>query len=153
MRPTERLLDQLNRAYGGEAWHGPALRNLLDGISESHARQRPIRSGHSVIELIAHIGNWMDAVARRLGGNVVKSSTVEDWPDVSNVPWPQALEQLDRAQSRLCDAVARLSADDLEKPVPGEKYSMHGEILGVLQHTVYHAGQIGILKKALGGRE
>lgn len=153
MRLTEGLLDQLNRAYGGEAWHGPALRNLLDGISEAHARQRPIRAGHSVIELIAHIGTWMDAVARRLGGNVVKSSTVEDWPDVSNMSWAKALEQLDRTQSRLCDAVARLGTEDLEKPVPGEKHSIYGEILGVLQHTVYHAGQIGILKKALGGRE
>src|SRR5947208_2777055 len=57
MRPTERLLDQLNRAYGGEAWHGPALRNLLDGVSEAQAKARPIRDGHSILELVVHIRN------------------------------------------------------------------------------------------------
>jgi len=30
MRQTEILLDELNRVFGGNAWHGPALRNLLD---------------------------------------------------------------------------------------------------------------------------
>jgi uncharacterized damage-inducible protein DinB len=152
MRPTERLLDQLNRAYGGEAWHGPALRNLLDGITEEQALQHPIRNGHSILELVAHAGNWIDAVARRLSGTAVESSSVEDWPDEIKTSWPSALEQLERAQSRLCDAVARLSSEDLEKPIPGAKRSMYVEILGVLQHTVYHAGQIGILKKALGRR-
>jgi uncharacterized damage-inducible protein DinB len=149
MRSTERLLDQLNRAFGGEAWHGPAVRNLLDGISEQQAKQHPIVNGHSVLELVVHIGTWMDVVARRLGGNIVESTTVQDWSDVTETSWQRALEELERAESRLCDAVARLSNEDLEKPVPGARRTLHSEILGALQHNVYHAGQIALLKKAL----
>jgi uncharacterized damage-inducible protein DinB len=152
MRTTERLLDQLNRAFGGEAWHGPALRNLLDGVTEEQAKSRPIRDGHSILELVVHIGTWIDVVARRVGGNVVESATVQDWSDVTKTSWGRAVEELERAESRLCDAVARLSDEDLEKPVPGAKRSLYSEILGALQHNVYHAGQIGLLKKAFGGR-
>ena len=148
MRATERLLDQLNRAFGGEAWHGPALRNLLDGVTETQAKAKPIRDGHSILELVVHIGTWIDVVARRVGGSVVDSNSIDDWADVTKTTWPKAIQELERAQSRLCDAVARLNTDDLEKNVPGEKRSFYGEIMGVLQHNVYHAGQIAILKKA-----
>jgi uncharacterized damage-inducible protein DinB len=147
MRPTERLLDQLNRAYGGEAWHGPALRNLLDGVTEKQASARPIRDGHSILELVVHIGTWIDVVARRVGGEVVDSNTVPDWSDVTKISWKRAVEELERAESRLADAVARLSTEDLDKPVPGEKRPIYGEIMGALQHNVYHAGQIALLKK------
>ncbi|HYS52359.1 MAG TPA: DinB family protein [Thermoanaerobaculia bacterium] len=151
MRPTERLLDQLNRAFGGEAWHGPALRNLLDGVTETQAKAKakPIRDGHSILELVVHIETWIDVVAKRVEGNVVDSNSVDDWADVTKTSWPVAVRQLEKAESRLCDAVARLNSDDLDKPLPGEKKrSVYGEIMGVLQHNVYHAGQIAILKKA-----
>jgi uncharacterized damage-inducible protein DinB len=152
MRPTERLLDQLNRAFGGEAWHGPALRNLLDGVTEEQAKSRPVRDAHSILELVVHIGTWIDVVARRVGGNVVDSNSVQDWSDVTKTSWTKAVQELERAESRLADAVARLSMEDLDKPVPGEKRSIESEILGALQHNVYHAGQIAILKKAIGGK-
>jgi uncharacterized damage-inducible protein DinB len=149
MRPTERLLDQLNRAYGGEAWHGPALRNLLDGVTDEEAKSHPIRGAHSILELVVHVGTWNDAIARRVEGTVVESSEVDDWADVSTISWKAALEKLERAQSRLSDAVARLSTEDLEQPIAGATRSRFSEIAGVLQHAVYHSGQIALLKKAL----
>jgi uncharacterized damage-inducible protein DinB len=123
---------------------------LLDGVSETQAKARPIRDGHSILELVVHIGTWIDVVARRVGGQVVDSNSVPDWADVTKTTWKGAVEELERAESRLSDAVARLSSEDLEKPVPGEKRSIYSEIMGALQHNVYHAGQIAILKKAAG---
>src|SRR2546428_887428 len=149
MRPTERLLDQLNRAFGGEAWHGPALRNLLDGVTDEQAKARPIRGAHSILELVVHVGTWNDVVGRRVGGTVVEGSSVEDWADVSKISWKDAIERLEGAQSGLADAVARLSTDDLEQPIVRQKGSKFSEIAGALQHTVYHSGQIALLKKAL----
>ena len=149
MRPTERLLDQLNRAFGGEAWHGPALRNLLDGVTEHQAQSHPIRDAHSILELVLHIATWNDVVAQRVGGTVVKTDSVDDWTDASKFTWKSAIEQLERAQSRLCDAVARLSSEDLEEPVAGAKRTRFTEIAGALQHMAYHSGQIALLKKSV----
>ena len=149
MRPTERLLDQLNRAFGGEAWHGPALRNLLDGVTEEKANAHPIRGAHSILELVVHVANWNETVAKRVGGIAVDSKDVDDWADITKVTWKDALEKLERAQSKLADAVARLSTEELEQPIAGAKRSRFGEIAGALQHGVYHSGQIALLKKAL----
>jgi len=123
---------------------------LLDGVTETQAKARPIRDGHSILELVVHIETWIDVVARRVGGQVVDANSVPDWADVTKTTWKGAVEELERAESRLSDAVARLSSEDLDKPVPGEKRSIYSEIMGALQHNVYHAGQIAILKKAAG---
>src|SRR5438045_6786754 len=92
MRTTERLLDQLNRAFGGEAWHGPALRNLLDGVTDDQAKSHPIRGAHSILELVVHVGTWNDVVAQRVGGTAVESKDVDDWADVAKIQWPEAIQ-------------------------------------------------------------
>ena len=149
MRLTEMLLEQLNRAFGGEAWHGPPLRELLEGVTEEQAKAHPIKGAHSILEIVVHAGTWMDVVARRIAGSEVELTTEEDWSDVTKSNWPAVIEELEHAQSRLVDAVARLSTEQLAARVPGKRHNIHGEILGVVQHNVYHAGQIAMLRKLL----
>ncbi|HKO56128.1 MAG TPA: DinB family protein [Thermoanaerobaculia bacterium] len=149
MRPIERLLEQINAVYGGPAWHGPALRNLLDNVTEEQARAHPVGGGHSILELLAHVRIWMDVAARRVGGEVIASRSVDSWPDLASMSFAGEVAELERAQGRFADAVARLGPDDLDKAVPGKKHTIYAEVHGVLQHNTYHAGQIALLKKAL----
>lgn len=152
MRPIERLLDQLNRAYGGEAWHGPALRQLLEDVSEEDARAHPVAGVHSVAEIVAHVRATMDMVSERLAGTPRELTTEEDWSDVTGTSWPAALEELDNAASRVSDAVARLTPEDLDRLVHGKDYTVYVMVHGLIQHNLYHGGQIAILKKALATR-
>src|SRR5205085_7283118 len=78
VRAIERILDQLNRAYGGEAWHGPALRELLEDVTEVEAKAHPLAGMHSILELVAHIRATMDLVSTRLAGNPKELTTEED---------------------------------------------------------------------------
>ncbi len=149
MRAIERILEQLNRAWEGEAWHGPALRTLLDGIGEEHARAHPIKGAHSILEIVVHCGIWMDVVSHRLAGNPRELTTEEDWREVASIRFPAAVEELTNAESRLCDAVARLQTGDLDSVVAGRTDSVYTTVHGVIQHNVYHAGQIALLRKVL----
>lgn len=149
MRAIERLLEQLNYSFGGPAWHGPALRELLDGISDDDAKAHPVGGAHSILEIVVHCGTWMDAVSHRLAGDERELTTEEDWSDVTKTAFAVAVEELEHAQSRLCDAVARLSPDDLDKSVAGRRYSNYVMVHGAIQHNLYHAGQISLLKRAL----
>ena len=148
MRAIERILDQLNRAYGGQAWHGPALRELLEDVTEDEAMAHPIADVHSTIEIVAHLRATMDMVSTRLAGNPKELTTEEDWSDVTRTSWAAALEELDHAESRVCDAVARLTPEDLDKIVVGKDYTTYVMVHGVVQHNLYHGGQIAMLKKA-----
>jgi len=46
MTEVERILDQFRRAFEGNAWHGPALLELLAGVGAADAAARPITSAH-----------------------------------------------------------------------------------------------------------
>jgi len=147
MREIERILDQLNRSWGGPAWTGVDIQPLLDGISEEHARAHPLPNAHSILELTAHMTTWMNAVAARLGGETRELTPEEDWRDVTQLTWPAAITEMENAQSHMSDVIARLSPDDLDKKVAGRKYTIYVMLHGVIQHNLYHAGQIGLLKK------
>jgi len=149
MRAIERILDQLNRAWGGPSWTGVDIRPLLDDVTDAQVRAHPLPDVHSIIELVAHMTATMDLVAYRLAGNPKELTSEEDWRDVTQLPWAAAIEEMENAESRLSDAIARLSVDDLDRIVTGREYTTYVMVHGVIQHNLYHAGQIAILKKAL----
>ena len=149
MRAIERILDQLNRAWGGPSWTGVDIRPLLDDVTDAQARAHPLPNVHSIIELACHMTATMDLVTYRLAGNPKELTSEEDWRDVTQLGWAAAVEEMENAESRLSDAVARLSVDDLDRIVAGRDYTTYVMVHGVIQHNLYHAGQIAILKKAL----
>ena len=149
MRAIERILDQMNRAWGGPSWTGVDIRPLLDDVTDTQARSHPLPNVHSIIELVAHMTATMDLVTYRLAGNPKELTSEEDWRDVTLLPWAAAVEEMENAESHLSDAVARLSVDDLDRIVAGRDYTTYVMVHGVIQHNLYHAGQIAILKKAL----
>lgn len=154
MTETERILDQLRRAYEGEAWHGPSVREVLAGVSAAQANARPLANGHTIYELVRHIAVWEDVGRRRLEGDhaQIAISSPEDWPpadDPSEAAWQQAKAALDRGHQALVTAIERVNDSRLDEPILEGLSSVYVTLHGVIQHDLYHAGQIAILKKAL----
>ena len=149
MRGVEMVNVEISGMIQNVSVNGVDIGPLLDSVSEEQARAHPISDAHSIIELVAHMSTWMDAVAHRLIGDTRELTTEEDWRDVTQLPWPTAIDELENAHSRLSDVIARLTVDDLDKIVAGRKYNVYVMLHGVIQHNLYHSGQIAILKKAL----
>jgi hypothetical protein len=84
MRETERIADQLNRAFVGNAWHGPAVMEILEGVTAEQAKARPFEAAHSIWELALHIEAWTRACRRRLQGERAQLSDAEDFPLVTS---------------------------------------------------------------------
>jgi uncharacterized damage-inducible protein DinB len=153
MNECQRIADQLRRAMEGDAWHGPALRELLQSVSSEMAAGLPIRGLHSIWEIVLHIAAWTEAVRRRLHGDPARLTPEEDWPAVSSPTeqsWKAALDRLAQAQQSLVDEVASLSPERLDEPIVPGMSSVYVTLHGVVQHHLYHAGQIALLKKAAG---
>lgn len=55
----------------GEAWHGPALKSLLKGITSGQASRSPQGKGHSILQLVLHMAYWEEIELRRFNGEVV----------------------------------------------------------------------------------
>jgi uncharacterized damage-inducible protein DinB len=152
MTEVERIADQLRRAHEGGAWHGPALGELLRGADAATALHRPLAGAHNIWEILLHIGVWESIVRRRLSGEVIlEIPSEEDWPAVdetSEAAWKRTQEDFRAGYEQLQKALARLSDRQLAEPVPGMEYNNYFMLHGAIQHALYHAGQIALLKKA-----
>lgn len=150
---VERILDQFRRAFDGEAWHGPSVLQLLDGITARQAAAHPIPGAHSIWELTLHIAAWERACKRRLEGDPAQLSDQEDWRpnnDTSEAAWESTKQHLIDNHRELLNAIAKVDESRLNEPIiMNSASSIYVTLHGVVQHDLYHAGQIAMLKKAL----
>ena len=143
MKHVSVIANQVRRVYGGDAWHGPSLREALDGVTAEQASARPIGETHSIAELVAHIGGWSDLVRRRIGGETVSEPDGGDWPVVSN----GAAKNWEASVAEVLERGATL-ADTIDAIDPGTATDEQiGNALGALHHAIYHTGQIAVLRK------
>jgi uncharacterized damage-inducible protein DinB len=154
---TTRIADQLRRAFRGEAWHGPSLLDLLAEITPEQARASPLRSVHSIWELVLHIDIYLQVGFDATRGTPMPKlfGTERDWPalkDDSAVAWFDAQDKLFEDAEKLAHAIEKFEDAKLFDIVPGRPYDFYHLFHGIVQHSLYHGGQIAILKKAtLGG--
>jgi uncharacterized damage-inducible protein DinB len=157
MSETLRIVDQLEREHAGDPWHGTPLRDILDGIDAAQAARKPLADGHSIWELVLHVTGWKREVAKRVGGAPAGLPVEGDWPAVGNPTeerWQAALRDLEDAHRGLLAAIQALPEAKLFEPTNdprnrplGAGVSHYVLLHGIVQHDVYHSGQIALLKK------
>lgn len=151
MSQVDMVVNELERCFDGEAWHGPALMEILEGIDAQTAAARPLPKAHGIWELVGHIAAWEDVVTRRIHGEACTLADEQNFPPVETVSdsaWQKALKNLRDRHDRLRETVAALPESRLEDPVPGKDYHLLFMLLGAVQHVAYHGGQIALLKRA-----
>lgn len=145
---TASLADQLARIYGGPAWMGPDLKELLSKVSNEKASAKILPEAHTIWELVLHISTWLRVARERLSASDVLDPTKEeDWPAIRQ-PWSDALGQLDSEVRALQQAILAFPPERLHERAPAsEPQTFYVLLHGVIQHTAYHAGQIALLAK------
>jgi uncharacterized damage-inducible protein DinB len=157
MSEVDRIRDQFRRAFNGDAWHGPSVMALLNGVTAAQAAAHPIPGVHSIWELTEHIRAWEGACYRRLNGDPAQLPKEEDWVplnDFSEAAWEKTKQELHDTHERLLQAIGTVEESRLDQPIidhPEIPFSsVYVTLHGGVQHDLYHAGQIAVLKKALG---
>jgi uncharacterized damage-inducible protein DinB len=158
MSELQRIADQIRRSWQGEAWSGPSVREALEGVTAAQAVERPLKSGHSIWELVLHLTTWSNVARRRFDDELFEVTEAEDWRAVgytSEAAWRIALADLEQANNDLVatlEAAAKTPSSEmrLTELAPGKDHTIYVLLHGTAQHNLYHAGQISLLKKALG---
>lgn len=148
----ERIAEQHRRAYHGEAWHGPAVFELLEGVSAAKASERPLAKAHTIWEVVLHLTSWERIVRSRLVGAPMEVNAALDWPKPAAKPvkkaWDEAQAALHEASEATNVALGRMTEAKLMDVRPGTSGTYEELGHGQVQHALYHAGQIALLKKA-----
>jgi uncharacterized damage-inducible protein DinB len=157
-----RIADQLRRAFDGNAFHGDPLSKILQDVSAEQAAAHPMAGAHSIWELLLHVEGWTRVTAEAIDGRAMPGWPVAgdgadfvDWPAVPQPTaqaWQAAVASLFAAGRQLSERIAQSSDSRLSELVPGRKYDFYFLLHGIVQHSLYHAGQIALLKKAASHR-
>jgi uncharacterized damage-inducible protein DinB len=150
MSEIQRIADQHRRAFDGHAWHGPHVFEVLEGVDADLAARKPIPKAHSIWEIVLHIRVWEEVVLRRIRGEAFDPTPKEDWPAVSDTSpraWLQALAALRETHDELQREIAKTPEKRLEELAPRSKRTLYILMHGAVEHALYHAGQIAVLRR------
>jgi uncharacterized damage-inducible protein DinB len=150
MSESKRFLNELKSIYFSNAWHGPALKEVLNGITATQALLKPIANGHSIWELILHLIGWNEVFLAALEGKNLTEPEQGDFPvvtDTSEEAWQQLLAQLEQNYKKILNVVSNLTDQQLEQKLSGKDYNLRLMLRGTINHNIYHTGQIALLKK------
>jgi uncharacterized damage-inducible protein DinB len=92
-------------------------------------------------------------VAERLAGGkpaVTPDMNFPKTPGPAPAAWKKSLARLAASQRKFRAAVAKFPEKQLGRIRPGTKMSWNVLIHGQIQHQLYHAGQIAMLRRGMG---
>lgn len=128
----------------------------LKGVSAEVAAARPVYSPksevtHSIWEIVNHLLAWQNETLAVIDGKPSVTLTGDaDWPPVlepTPSAWDATLKNLSASYAQLCEKIDMLSNDELRAKLHGKDWALQVMLRGIAEHTLYHAGQIGLLKK------
>ena len=143
---TVRLLREV---YAGPAWHGPSVKEALEGVTASVASRRLVPDRNSIWELVLHLAHGRHLVTERV------TNTTADFPrrlrepwwplidyETTDAAWRDDLQLLEDCHTRFMDAVEHATPAQLARMPHGATHTVAEQLLGMAVHDGYHAGQI-----------
>jgi len=144
----QKIIDIVTHTFEKDAWHGPAVKEVLTKLKPEHAGLT-VGNSHTIEELIRHMAAWRNYVIKKLQGDeTFELSDADNFPTRKN--WEEALRLLEESQTNLLAALNNTPDDVLSKKVPGRPFKFFTMLHGIIHHDLYHTGQIMMILKGNG---
>ena len=145
-----RIIKMLENTYNGAAWHGSTIMELLNSINAEIAF-KPAEHIHKICELVQHITAWrIFAIKRIEGDKFYEVSQKENWKTFEihdDASWEEIKTDLAESQQALVHVLHSVKDELLDEEVNGKAYDYYTLIHGVIQHDLYHLGEIALLAR------
>ena len=149
MNETQRIADTYRAATIKGAWYGPTLAELLVQISPELATTPPVVGAHSVAALVQHLLLWNERVRNTSVSNPMPRWEAEkEWAEPA-IPWNELVTRWKQSRDLLEEKIRNFPVAELETQVPGRNYSYETLFEGIVQHAIYHSGQIAMVSSML----
>ena len=145
MNETQRIADSYHAVTIKAAWYGPSLAELLAEISPELATTPPTPGAHTISALLQHLLLWNERVRNTSSNNPMpRWQAEEEWAEPP-IPWNELLARWNQSRDLLEDKIRNFPVQDLTKQVPGRSYPYETLLPGIVQHAIYHSGQIAMV--------
>jgi uncharacterized damage-inducible protein DinB len=157
MSISDKLSRQLENVLSGDPWYGSSVYDIVDNISFEAAYEKPPGSVHNIAEIVLHMIAWTEEVMDRMNGLPSGIPTSGDWPETGSPDeqkWQNYVDDLKLVNVNLIGAIQNLPEEQWNEPTKDERNRELGTgvsyeelINGLIQHHIYHSGQIAILNR------
>ena len=154
---AEKLQTSLQQILAHDPWYGPATYDIFEGITFEMAYETPSGSVHNIAGILLHMLGWTQEVTERMGGQTAGEPAAGDWPDPGTPDedkWKQLIADFKLANVTLAGIMQNFPQDKWNTPTNdtrdrelGTGVSYQALIEGLIQHHIYHSGQIALLKR------
>ena len=148
------ILHNLRQVNSGEPWFGRPVFVILDEIDPAIVHKKPDENSHSLIELLYHMLTWAEFALRRIEKKPEKDLAVlekMDWRIIESTThsWQKGLAEFKNVHQRINALLEKKDDEFLKEMVDYRKYDFRFLLNGLMQHNIYHLGQVAYLKKLL----
>jgi len=142
---------QFSALYDGQPWFGNSICEILEKITPAKAYWQPNHGAHTIAQITSHMIYWRQSLIKRLIGDLEYKSSMEsidNWKSNDQLKkegWKSLMNSLAESQAQLLTLLAKQKDSILQKKY-SDKTTFQDLINGILQHDLYHTGQIAYLK-------
>lgn len=144
------IINDLRECFDGKPWYGDSVMKKLGAI-DWHCVNDENYGSKSIAVLLQHIINWRIFVLKKLQGDTEYDIIIDDPRDWSEIyinneqEWDQLKEKLNSTQKNILALLSDSPDELLKEKVPGKGYTFGPILQSVVQHDIYHLGQIAML--------
>jgi len=152
MLSSKQLAKHVHQIYFGGNWTEVNVKDTISNITWEIATKQ-IEGFNTILALTYHIHYFVKVQLKVLEDGILEGKDSESYkhPDLtSQSEWVELHKVMWKDAERFTKLLAELPDTTLDKPFTNEKYGTYiTNILGLIEHTHYHLGQIVILKKLI----
>jgi uncharacterized damage-inducible protein DinB len=131
------------------AWYGPTVAELIAKTPPELATTPPVPAAHSISELLQHLLLWNERIRNTSESHPMPRWEAEkEWAEPP-IPWKELVARWNQSRDLLEERIRNFPIEDLMKQVPGRNYPYETMLHGILQHAIYHSGQIAMVLSML----
>ncbi len=153
------MIVSLSEIFEGTPWYGDSVMQKLENVPYIIGDKSCIPQSHNVAQIMGHLIAWKTYALQKLKGNTdfdIEVGSKRDWPNIevnSQKDWEELKHKLVVSQHNIYEFLKEKQDDFLNQKVSGRDYNFGYLLTGIIQHDIYHIGQIGLIQSQLKNNE
>jgi uncharacterized damage-inducible protein DinB len=153
-KEIQSIIRNLQNVNSGQPWYGRPLYEILEEIDPSTVYTKPNPNSHSLIELLYHMITWSEFTLKRIEGDKehdMAASEKMDWREIDPAvhDWEKGVKEFKRVHKDIIAGLETKEDEFLKEMVDYRQYNFRFLLNGLIQHNIYHIGQVAYVKKLL----
>jgi len=152
MSKCQEIADAYREVTIKGAWYGPTIAELLARILPELVTKAPAPGAHTISELLQHLLLWNERIRNTSESNPMpKWEAEKEWAEAP-IPWNELVARWNRSRDLLEERMRNFPVEDLGKQTPGRTYPYEFMLRGIVQHAIYHGGQMAMVLSMVKGK-